>query len=65
MDGPGHYREAEGALRAIVDGTLYHAEVANLAAIARAHATLALVAATAEAHDPNGVNVPDWSEVLR
>lgn len=67
MNGPEHYREAERALASVRGhaGHLSAEEVAYSVAIAQVHATLALAAATAESHDPDGLNVPDWSEVTR
>jgi hypothetical protein len=64
MNGPGHYREAEKDLAAAVanQGTpVGHGYTLT----AQVHATLALAAATAESRDPDGLSVPDWTEVTR
>lgn len=69
MNGPDHYREAERLMRVSAsmspDGTGTFISDHERFAAAQVHATLALVAVTAEACGLDGLNVPDWSDAVR
>ena len=63
MNGPQHYREAEGWIKGFTEGA-WDTKAANRDALmaAQVHATLALAAATIDAHVDGGLD--QWAEVL-
>lgn len=65
MDGPEHYEKAEELVDLANRRRLPGRVRRQLCAQAQVHATLALVAISAESNDPDGLNVPDWSRVIR